>query len=192
MRTVKRQGQSTKRKGTKKPASRPKSKGKQAAPRTAKEFFAKSPAFQDKWTRVTQAVSKVRAHGSLPQAAKDVGLDPRTVLRWGKPALRKLRNGRYAAKASDRLLRVLVVLTHGGKREIALRDSRQASLIAEHWNAADRYVSTGEASAVRKFRDKWITDANGIKHLLLTDLAELNRLGNAGVLSFESIYARTA
>ena len=50
-------------------------------------------------------------------------------------------------KRSDRLLRVMVVLTHGGKQEIAVRDSRQASLIGEHWNAVERYLSTGEASA---------------------------------------------
>ena len=166
---------------------------KQVAPHTAQEFFAKSEAFQDKWIRITEAVSKMRASGvSLTQASGDVKLTPHTVLRWGRTALRKGPNGRYVAKASDRLLRVMVVLTDGGKREIALRDSGQASLIAEHWNAADRYLATGNAAAIRRLKNKSIKDATGTQHLLLTDLAELDRLENAGVLSFESIYARTA
>jgi hypothetical protein len=168
-------------------------KRKQAAPRTAQEFLAKSEAFQDKFTRVANVVSKMRAGGvSLAQASGEYKLAPHTVLRWGHTALRKGANGRYTAKASDRLLRVMVVLIHGGKQEIAVRDSRQASLIAEHWNAADRYLATGDASAVRRLKSKSITDATGTKYLLLTDLAELDRLENAGVLSFESIYARTA
>ena len=190
---MKHQSQSTKRKTKKKPASKPQSKRKQVAPRTANEFFAMPEASQDKWIRVTEAVSKMRAKGvSRQQAAAEVKLDPRTVVRWGRTALRKGANGKYTAKASDRLLRVLSVLKRGGRQEIAVRDSRQATLIAGHWNAVDRYVGTGDASELRKLKSKTITDANGKRHRLLTDLKELDRLGNAGVLSFESIYARTA
>jgi hypothetical protein len=190
---MKRRIQRTERKAGKRRRSTWPVKRKQVAPRTAQDFFAKSEAFQDKWIRITEAVSKMRAEGkSLAQASEDAKLTPHTVLRWGRTALRKGANGRYMAKASDRLLRVMVVLTHGGKQEIAVRDSRQASLIAEHWNAADRYLATGDASGVRRLKGKSITDATGTKHRLLTDLAELDRQGNAGVLSFESIYARTA
>jgi hypothetical protein len=75
-------------------------------------------------------------------------------------------------------------------REIATRDSREASKAAEYWNALHRYLSTGDASAIRKFNGKYITDANGSKIRLLTDLKELDRQGNAGNLSFETIYAK--
>jgi hypothetical protein len=108
----------------------------------------------------------------------------------GGSALRKRANGQYKAKASDRLLRVLVIPTREGLREIAVRDSRQASQIAEYWNAVHRYLETGDKSALRKFRRKRITDANGVRVPLLTDLGELDRLGSAGVLSFESLYAK--
>ena len=121
---------------------------KYVGPRTLEEFSAMPERKRDIYTRVTQAVTKMKEHVSLRRAARELGLDPRTVKRIGGSALRRNKSGRFAAKASDRLLRVLVVLTHGGKQEIAVRDSRQASLIAEHWNAADRYLSTGEASAV--------------------------------------------
>jgi hypothetical protein len=149
--------------------------------------------FQDTWTRVTHVISKMRAdHVSLSQASREFGLNPRVVIRLGGPGLRKQTNGRYAAKASDRLLRILAVPKRKGVREIATNDSRQASLLAEYWNAVHRYLETGDASAILKFRGKRIKDAKGKKIFLLTDLNQLDRLGGAGVFSFETIYAKTA
>ncbi len=133
----------------------------------------------------------MRADGvSLKQASRQFGVDPRTVLKFGKSALRKRASGRYAAKASDRLLRVLAVPTIEGTREVALRDSRQASILGQYWDAVQRYLQTGDASAIQNFRGKRITAANRVRIPLLTDLDQLNRLGNAGVLSFESIYPK--
>jgi hypothetical protein len=50
----------------------------------------------------------------------------------------------------------------------------------------------GDYSRVEKYRGKSIKDADGKIHTLITDRAELKRLGNAGVLSFESLYVRAA
>lgn len=185
------QNQRRQRRVGKKRRSNQPAKKKNLAPRTAKQFSAKSEGFQDRWTRVTHVISKMRADGvSLRQASREFGIDPRTVIRLGRPALRKGPNGRYKAKASDRLLRVLVIPTREGLREIAVRHSRQASQVAEYSNAVQRYLQTGDDSALRKFRRKRITDAKGARVSLLTDLNELDRLGSAGVLSFESLYAK--
>jgi hypothetical protein len=147
---------------------------------------------QDQWIRLTNAISLIRAKGiSLPKASREHGLDPRTVVRLGKPALKKRTNGRYSAEPTDNLLRVLVMPTNDGLREVAVRDSRQATLLAEYWVAVHKYLETGDASALRKIR-KTITDADGKRVRLTKDLAELERLGSAGVLSFESLYARAA
>jgi hypothetical protein len=133
----------------------------------------------------------MRADGvSLSRASREFGLDPQVVRRLAGPALRKRANGRYTTKASDRLLRVIVIPTSDGLREIATRDSREATKAAEYWNAVHRYLATGDASALRQFDGKRIKDANGSKIRLLTDLKELDRQGNAGNLSFESIYPR--
>jgi hypothetical protein len=171
--------------------SRRPEKNKSVAPRNAEEFFAKPKPFQDRWTRATHVISKMRADSiSLQRAARAFGLRPDAVLRLAGPALRKRANGRYAAKASDRLLRVLAIPTKQGPGEIALRDSRQATLLAEYWIAVHAYLQTGDASSIKKFRAKRITDANGKRVRLMTDLNELDRLGSAGVLSFESIYPK--
>lgn len=163
------------------------------APRTAKQFSALSPQFQDRWNRITHTVSKMRADGtSLRKAAKEFGLDPRTVTRWAKPALQKRSNGRYEARSRDTLLRVLTLPSPEGLQEIAVRDSRQASRLGEYWAAAQKYLQTGDASALEKFQGESITAAGRKRVPLLTDLEELNRLGSAGALSFESLYAKAA
>jgi hypothetical protein len=152
-----------------------------------------SEQFQDTWNRIGHVPSKMRADDvSLSQASREFGIDPRTVIRRGRSAFRKRPNGRYEAKTIDRLLRVLNVLTPEGRLEIGVRDSRQATLVAEHWNAVHGYLETGDASPLRRFRGKHITDASGVRVPLLIDLDELDRLGSAGVLSFESLYARSA
>ena len=106
----------------------------------------------------------------------------------GRPALRK-KNGRYVATKTDRRLRVIAILTDKGKKEVATRDSRQASLIGSHWAAVQKYLQTGDDSALLEFKKTRVIDASGKHHRLLTDLKELLRQASAGVLSFESMYA---
>jgi hypothetical protein len=174
-------------------SSRSRRRARRFAPKTAEQFFASSDRSQDAWTRTTNAISKMRADGvSLQQASREVGIDPRTVIRRGKSALRKLATGRYAAKANDRLLRVLKLPTTEGLIEVAVRNSREASRIAKYSNGVQKYLRTGNPSELQKFSGMHITDADGTQIPLLTDLEELNRLGSFGLFSFESLYARTA
>lgn len=166
---------------------------KPIAPRTAKQFFSKSQNFQDAWNRAVGVVSKMRAEKlSLPQASREFEIGPRSVIRLVRSAMRKRKNGRYVPRAVDHLLRVLVVPTKDGLREITVRDSREASKLGECWSAVRKYLQTGDDSDLRKFRRTTILDASGKRVHLLTDVHELDRLGSAGVLSFESIYSRVA
>lgn len=162
-------------------------------PRTAKQFSAMPRRFQDRWDRITHVVSKMRADGaSLAQASKEFGLAPRTVISLAKPALRKGRNGRYSARSTDKLLRVLTLPAPDGLREIVLRDSRQASRLGQYWAAVQKYLQTGDSSPLGKFQGKRITDASRKRVPLITDLGVLDRLASAGALSFESLYAGIA
>jgi hypothetical protein len=129
----------------------------------------------------------MRDRVSLSKASKEFGIAPSIVSELGRPALRKT-NGRYKATKTDRLLRIVTMLTAKGKKEIATRDSVQASLIGSHWASVQRYLQTGDDSALQKFKGKKITDASRKRHLLLTDLQELVRQGSFGVLRFESMY----
>jgi hypothetical protein len=167
-------------------------KNKRVAPRTAEQYFAKPQWFRDMWDRVTEVIAELRTHNtSLEKASRKFDIDPRTVIRRGGTALKKSTNGRYVAKPSDQLLRLLVVPTHQGTGEILVRGSRRASQLGAYWNAAQKYLEIGDASGLKKFRGRSIRAANGERIFLITDLAELDRLGSAGVLSFESLYSRS-
>jgi len=158
-------------------------------PNTARQYFMLSPRNQEIWDSIGHVISKIREGMTLPKAAKEFGLSPKTVITFGRAAIRKQKNGRYVAKKTDQLLRVVNVLTIEGRKEIATRDSRQASLVGGHWAAVQKFLQTGDDSALLKFARKRIVDARRKRYLLLTDLKELERLGSAGVLRFESMYA---
>ncbi len=173
-------------------ASKAQTQAKQRAPRTEAQYLAKPETFKDTYDRVIEAISKMRnGKVSLTQAAREARVSPRTVTKWGKSALRKGKSGKYQVKKSDTLLRVLSIPTPDGTRSIALRGSKQASLLGEYWNAVHRYLQTGDASKLNEFRGQTLKDASDVDVPLLVDPAALNRLGSAGVLSFESLYART-
>jgi hypothetical protein len=104
--------------------------------------------------------------------------------------LRKTASGRYKAKASDDLLRVLVVPVHGGRVEIAVRGSRAASAVAQRAAAQREFLATGDDTKLRELSQTKILDASGREVPYLTDLDELERQGDLGALSFESIYSK--
>ncbi|WP_158789476.1 hypothetical protein [Granulicella sp. L46] len=183
---------SVKRKATKKPATRRRAGKKPTAPRNEAQYLAKPETFKDTWERVIEAISKMRnGRVSLTQAAREARVSPRTVTKYGKSALRKGKSGKYVVTKNDNLLRILSIPTVNGPQSIAVRGSKQASLLGEYWNAVHRYLQTGDTSRLREFHGQKITDASGVEIPLLVDPAALNHLGSAGVLSFESIYART-
>jgi len=155
-----------------------------AIPRTERQAEARE--------RALAALARMRRQkSSLSAAAEAEHTNPRTVKRYVGSALRREGpGGRYRPTASDRIRRTLHVLTSEGVQTVTVRDSRQATKLAEYWAAVHRYLETGDASGVRQYEGKFITDINGKRIPFLTDLRELDRLGNAGQVSFESLYAR--
>ena len=159
---------------------------------TIEQFFALSQRAQDMVLALPEAVSLMRSYGSpARRAAGAAGVSPSTLIRRGGSALKKLDNGRYAAKPNDRLFRPVTVVSEDGRVDVATRNFREASKAGKHSSAVERYVDTGDDSALRRFRGKYIIDAQGNRIVLLTDLDELDRLGSAGELSFESLYPRS-
>ena len=162
-------------------------------PRSAAQYFAQPQRRQETLKKTAHVLSAMRTEKvSLRQASREHGVSPATVLRHGKAGLRKTSRGKYAARARDRLLRVLVLPTPTGLAEIATLNSRAATVVAEYWNAVNLYLETGDDTDLQRFRGQSIIDAEGNAVPLLTDLDELERLGSVGVLSFQSLYARAS
>lgn len=162
------------------------------APRTLEQYSAMAEHNQDLWDDIGQIVTEVKNGRSLRQASRKFDRDPRTVQRLARPALRKLRNGRWAAKNRHKLLRVLPVPTSKGLREIGVPDSKQATLLGKYWSAVEVYLRTGDASVLEKFAGDHIVDASGKRHPLLTNLDELDRVGSAAAFSFETFYGKAS
>jgi hypothetical protein len=143
--------------------------------------------------KVAKVLRRMRAERiSLKRAARETKISPRTVKTRAASALRKNKSGRYTANPSDRLIRVLMIPTPGGREEVSIRGFSAASLLGSYWSALHLYYETGDDSVLQKFRGKFVTAVGGKKYPLLTDLEILNRLGSAGVVSFESLYSRSA
>lgn len=159
-------------------------------PNTTEEFFALPEHVRRSYEGVANLATRVRAGVSRTRGMRELGLTRSQVDRYGRGAFQKLKNGRYVAKAYDHLLRVVMVVSNDGLREVATRDSRQASKAGKHSAAVNRYLQTGNDSALRRFDGKYIIDSQGKRIPLLSDVEELDVLGSAGVLSFESLYAR--
>ena len=143
--------------------------------------------------KLARVVTAMRSENvSLTCAAGEEQISLATVRRYAGSALRKTASGRYKARKSDRLLRVLVLPTPNGLAEIATRDSRSATIVGEYWNAVNHYLETADATELAQFRGVSIIDAQGNAVPLLTDTDELERLGSVGILSFQSLYARVS
>jgi hypothetical protein len=167
-------------------------KNKQPLPRTAQQYFALPDHAQEQWRVAEHVIQKMRSEGiSLTRASKEYGINRKKVIELGGSALRKQKNGRYQPRSFDRMLRVLTIPYAGGPKEVAVRDSRTASKLAEYSNAVEKFADKGDRFGLSEFKKLRLKDAEGKPIKLLTDIEELKRLRDAGLLSFESLYARS-
>ena len=167
------------------------SRQRASVPKSLAQYRALPARSQATIDNAAHVLTRMREGASLRHASAEHGIAPRTVVRMGGPALRKDACGRYRAKQTDNLVRVLVIPVEGGSSEVAVRGSRAASEIAKRAAAQQYFLHTGDDSKIRALRGKSIKDVSGREVPFLTDLDELERLGEARVLSFESIYARS-
>lgn len=124
---------------------------------------------------------------SLARAAKEEKTTPNAVLKYAATAVRKDKRGRWAATTFDRLPRDMKILTHDGIEIVRVTDSRTASTIARHWNALDRYARSGSTTRLNQFRGQSIRVGKRT-YPLITDTRTINRLIDAGEVSFEDLY----
>lgn len=124
---------------------------------------------------------------SKRRAADLARTDPRTLDRHVRQALRKV-GGRWRPTPYDRIPREMTVLATDGPRVYVIRDSRTASLIAEHANAAGRYAERGDDSRLRRLPRHRIR-VNGEDVDLAVDPVRLDRLAAGGELHYE-LYRR--
>lgn len=134
--------------------------------------------------RALDALALARREGvSLRRASDLTRTDPRTVRRHVGQAFRK-KGARWVPTPFDRLPREMTVLSPGGPRAIVIRDSRTASLLAEHANAVAAYIEEGDEERLRRLRRRQV-QIRGQPVVLETDPVRLDRLAAGGELHYE-------
>jgi hypothetical protein len=133
--------------------------------------------------RALDALALTRRGYSLRRAADLSRTDPRTVRRHAGTALRKT-GGRWRPTPFDRIPREMTVLTSAGPQEVVVRDSRTASLLAEHANAVASYVERGDEAPLHRLRRRLVR-IRGQPIPLATDPVRLDRLAAGGELHYE-------
>ena len=133
------------------------------------------------------ALSLMRVNGwSLTRAAREVGRTREAVLAWTGRSIGR-RNGRFVARASDKLTRKMAVLTPRGTQYVPIFDSRVASKIGAY-HAAVKAALRGDLKALAPFRGKSFRTGGKRGFPFLTNLRTLRRLAEAGELPEYQIY----
>jgi hypothetical protein len=152
--------------------------------RQARDAMLASPAR----ARALEALSRMRTENlSMTKAARRAETSVKSVLKYAGSALKKNAAGRYQAKPSDRLTRVINFYTEGGPMEITVKSSVAASQISRHLTAVKQFLKTGDASGLKEFEGKTVK-VGGTSYPFITDLDLLERLQDA--VSFEDLYAK--
>lgn len=142
--------------------------------------------------RALEVLQLMRSKGfSLTRAAREAHTTPETTRKRVGRELNRSKNGRYAATTSDRLTRRVWFLTKTGKVELPLRGSRAASRVAQHMAAVDQFLTTGDARSLAAFKGRAIRSGKR-SFPFLTDTEVLERLADAGEVSFERLYVLRA
>lgn len=134
--------------------------------------------------RSLDALALTRRGHSLREAADLARTDPRTVRRHVGSALRK-SGARWRPTPFDRIPREMTVLTAAGPETVVVRDSRTASLLAEHKNAVTAYVEQwGDESQLERLPRR-SAQIGGRRYVLVTDPILIDRLAAGGELHYE-------
>lgn len=156
--------------------------------RTAREWGSLTAAQGAARDRALEALSLMR-HERMPldQAARAAGTTPAMVIKYAGAALQRSPRGEFRARPTDRLYRRMRVLVAGaGPQDIDIHSSRDAGIVARHWNAVKHFLGTGDTRRVARFRRASVAELR-----LETDPDAIERWARRGELDFEDIYDLT-
>ena len=156
----------------------------------ARSVLGLSQREQEARSRVHEALSIARQHPnrSLSWASRQAGTTVDAVARHSPTAIERQPSGRYRVKAADRDVRVMPVVSGGVVYpRVAIRGSRQASLVGEHLAAIATYLDTGDGRPLHRLAGKSMTgtlpDGRSYRFELETNLDEIAELAFSGELS---------
>jgi hypothetical protein len=121
-------------------------------------------------------LSKVRNGKSLYEASKEIGIEPKAVVK-NTNAFKKV-NGKWIAKSQDRISRVMGIYENGKQEWIEIKDSRTASRIGKYNSAVKEFLRTGNKDILKPFK-KPFKDAKGKLHYFETNPEKLYEIAES-------------
>ena len=165
--------------------------GRSGIPRSgASQVLGLSEREREARSRIHEALSIARQNPnrSLSWATRRAGTTVDAVARHSPTAIERQPSGRYRVKAADRDVRIMPVISGGiVYPRVAIRGSRQASLVGEHLSAIATYLGTGEGEPLRRLEGKSVMgtlpDGRSYRFELDTSLDEIAELAFTGELA---------
>jgi hypothetical protein len=135
-----------------------------------------SPKRLAKYNDSLEVLQKMRKEGgSLAKNARSVGISPNTVKRHVGAAFEK-RGNRIVARQDDDLLRKMRMYKNGQEVWIQVRGRKSASKLGRYHSAVGRRIHLHELGALDSFKGEIITDFQGKKHALETDIGKIREI----------------
>ena len=137
-----------------------------------KEWFELNPSGRHGRILSLKVLGNMRRGKSLRMASLEFGINPETAKRHIRSAIVK-RHGRWIARRLDKIERCMNIYERGRIKSIRVTNSEDASIIGHYYNDVKKALETGDASVLRKYRGKILTDSEGKKHRLETKLDKI-------------------
>jgi len=119
-----------------------------------------------------EVLTRMRNGESLKESSRLAGINKNTAIKYIKKALYK-KKGRYLPKEHDSFQRRLLFFENGSVSSIIVKNSKDASRVAEYLNAVKKAVTDQSDKPLKKFKKKFIVDAFEKKRYFETDLEKL-------------------
>lgn len=126
-----------------------------------------------------EVVRAMRKGATLTQVTEKVGVDKGFALKHVGTHLQK-SGGRWHVTRTDNIQSEMLIYSREKSVEsIIVTNSRDRSRIGKYFSAVQKALKTGDSSALDKFKDAKIVDANGKEHHFETDLDRLYEITEA-------------
>jgi len=128
-----------------------------------------------KYYDAIEVLRKMRKGEALTNASKDVRVSPTTVKKYVGSALVKTKR-RIVPHKEDGLLRRTKIYENGRLVSIQVRGNKKASRILAYRDSVERRIDNDKKDALVPFEGIVVTDFEGKRHRLETDVSKLKAI----------------
>jgi hypothetical protein len=125
--------------------------------------------------KALEVLSHARRSGqSLSRLSREHRISAKAVLR-ATNGFKKVK-GRWKAKKTDRISRIMAINEDGKELFIEVTNSRYATLIGKYHSAVKEYLNTGNTDVLAEFEGKRVKDSSGKWHTLETNPSAIREI----------------